>query len=328
MGIDTLLPLNKTNIMNTNLKNLLLANTIFAICLLSICGVYATDVARVFEFAGHTHVLFSAVFSPDGKQIVTASADQTARIWDVHSGKEVENRENFAASILFGDQGAKVHAIRNPTKELKKLEGHTLFLTSATFSPDGKKIVTSSADQTARIWDADSGMELQKLEGHSLVVSSAVFSPDGKTIATAGYDQTVRIWDVDSGRELQKFEAEYIVSKVAFSPDGKKFVMAGGGHFARIWDIGSGKELQQLKKDTLVKSAVFSPNGKRIATVLDDQTVQIWDAYSGKELHKLIGHSDGVIDAAFSPNGEKLLQRVLIEPLESGMQNRARNCKS
>jgi WD40 repeat protein len=79
-------------------------------------------------------------------------------------------------------------------KELKKLEGHTEPVFSATFSPDGKMIVTASGDNTARIWDATTGKELKKLEGHTSWINSAVFSPDGKTVVTASNDDTARIW--------------------------------------------------------------------------------------------------------------------------------------
>ena len=77
-----------------------------------------------------------------------------------------------------------------------ELEGHTDEVWSVAFSPDGKKIVTSSWDRTARIWDAESGKELQKLEGHTDVVRSVAFSPDGKKIVTGSNDRTARIWNL------------------------------------------------------------------------------------------------------------------------------------
>ena len=107
-----------------------------------------------------------AAYSPDGKFIVTASYDQTARIWDAATGQELEG--------------------------VSPLSGHTNGVTSAAYSPDGKFIVTASWDQTARIWDAATG---QELEGVSTgPVTSAAYSPDGKFIVTASDDQTARIW--------------------------------------------------------------------------------------------------------------------------------------
>ena len=86
------------------------------------------------------------------RRIVTASGDQTARIWDAATGEE-----------------------------LRQLTGHSGAVSSAAYSPDGKHIVTASDDQTARIWDAATGEELRQLTGHSGTVTSAAYSPDGKT---------------------------------------------------------------------------------------------------------------------------------------------------
>jgi hypothetical protein len=78
------------------------------------------------------------------------------------------------------------------------LLGHEDAVYSAAFSPDGKRIVTASFDQTARLWDAESGKQIgAPLVGHEVegYVHSAAFSPDGKRIVTASFDQTARLWD-------------------------------------------------------------------------------------------------------------------------------------
>ena len=90
-----------------------------------------------------------AAFSPDGGRVVTASEDNSARIWDAASGALI-------AALEHGDS-----------------------VTSAAFSPDGGRVVTASADMTARIWDAADGREIVTLKGHQGPVASATFSPDG-----------------------------------------------------------------------------------------------------------------------------------------------------
>jgi hypothetical protein len=162
---------------------------------------------------GHEAEVSSAQFAPDGKTVVTASWDQTARLWDVASGKEL-------------------HVLR----------GHEDAVSSAQFAPDGKTVVTASADKTARLWDVASGKELQVLR-HEGAVSSAQFAPDGKTVVTAsggelglGLDKTARLWDVVSGKELHVLRGhEGAVTSAQFAPDGKTVVTASWDQTARLW---------------------------------------------------------------------------------------------
>jgi hypothetical protein len=97
-------------------------------------------------------------FSPDGKRLVTAGDDYTARVWDVGSGRV-----------------------------LCTLRGHKGRVESVSFSPDGKHVATGSEDKTAKLWDADSGKELLTLDGHTLPVISVAFSPDRGRLANCRF---------------------------------------------------------------------------------------------------------------------------------------------
>jgi WD40 repeat protein len=98
-------------------------------------------------------------------------------------------------------------------EELHVLSGHGRPVASATFSPDGTRIVTASSDRTALVWDAASGEMLDVLSGHEGVVSSASFSPDGTRILTASRDNTARVWDAAPWRlddpRLPEVEGEF-----------------------------------------------------------------------------------------------------------------------
>ena len=124
-------------------------------------------------FIGHTDTVISASFSPDGKRVVTASGDKTARVWDADTGKPVGEPMTH---------GEAVH--------------------SASFSPDGKRVVTASWDKTARVWDADTGKPVGEPMTHGDRVYSASFSPDGKRVVTASGDKTARVWDADTGKPV------------------------------------------------------------------------------------------------------------------------------
>jgi WD40 repeat protein/Flp pilus assembly protein TadD len=198
----------------------------------------------------HSSNVLSAHFSPDGKRIVTASSDHTARVWDAQSGQPLTEPLKHDAKVL-----------------------------SAQFSPDGKRIVTASWDNTARAWDAQSGRPLTGPMKHSSYVWSAQFSPDGKLIVTASRDGTARIWDAQSGQPVtEPMKHSDGVFFAEFSPDGKRIVTASNDHTSRVWDAQSGQPLTEpIEQSSAVWSALFSPDGQRIVTTSFDRTARVWD---------------------------------------------------
>ena len=205
-------------------------------------------------------------FSPDGKAVVTASLDNTARIWDALTGRS-----------------------------LHTLEGHQYPVWHAAFSPDGKAVVTASNDYTARIWDALTGRSLHTLKGHQGNVFHAVFSPDGKVAVTASWDNTARIWDVLSGRLLHSLEGhEDRVTHAVFSSDGKTVVTASNDNTARIWNALTGRLLQTLEgHENWIWHAAFSPDDKSVVTASFDNTARIWPVFH--DLEHLIAHAERML---------------------------------
>ena len=119
--------------------------------------------------------VWSVAFSPDGQRLASASCDQTVKIWDSATGKE-----------LFA------------------LKGHAGSVRSVAFSPDGQRLASASHDQTVRIWDSATGKELFALKGHAGPVFGVAFSPDGQRLASANEDGSIHLWETTSvSREVQ-----------------------------------------------------------------------------------------------------------------------------
>jgi len=152
---------------------------------------------------------------------------------------------------------------------------HNSSVNAVAFSPDGRKVATASYDNTARLWDVETGKQIQRLE-HDGSVYGVAFSPDGKKLATASSDSSARLWDVRTGKQLQRLEHDRSVNAVAFSPDGQKLATASHDRTARLWDVGTGKQLQRLEHDRSVNAVAFSPDGQKLATASDDKTACIW----------------------------------------------------
>ncbi len=192
-------------------------------------------------------------------------------------------------------------------REQRRFLGHTGSVHSASFSPGGERVVTSSEDATARIWSVEGVEASQALEGHSGDVLTAVFSPDGKRVVTASQDATARIWDVESGKEIVVLSGHVHALKSAlFSPDGER-VLTVSRNTARIWDGRSGRAVHLLDRHTgEVLCAVFSPGGERVVTGATDSTAIIWDVTTGAVLAKLAGHNSSIYDVCFSADDKRI----------------------
>jgi hypothetical protein len=147
------------------------------------------------------------------------------------------------------------------------------------FSPDGQRVVTASWDNTARLWDARTGISLAVLEGHKRSVVSAAFSPDGQRVVTASGDSIARLWDARTGASLAVLKGhKFEVKSAAFSPDGQRVVTASWDNTARLWDARTGISLAVLEgHEEAVNSAAFSPDSQRAVTASGDSTARLWD---------------------------------------------------
>jgi hypothetical protein len=180
---------------------------------------------------------------------------------------------------------------------------------SARFSPDGSRIVSTSNDKTAQVWDAATGKAMGEPMRHEDVVNSAQFSPDGSRIVTASWDYTAQVWDAATGKAMgEPLRHQSYVCSAQFSPDGSRIVTASWDYTAQVWDAATGRVLgEPLRHQGGVNSAQFSPDGSRIVTASRDKTAQVRDAATGKALGEPLRHQGGVYSAQFSPDGSQIV---------------------
>lgn len=187
------------------------------------------------------------------------------------------------------------------------LDSHVSTVKTAEFSPNGKLVVTSSADGAACVWDSLTGSKRAKLTKHGVPLISAVFSTDGQHIVTAGRDGNAWVWDVNTAKEVAglRDHKSWVVS-ARFSPDGQSVVTSSFDNTARIWDWASGKQKAVLQHDRNVYSAEFDDRGQFVVTASEDGTARIWDAGNGQKVFTL-EHPAPLRYAVFSPDGSKIV---------------------
>ena len=271
---------------------------------------------------GHTKLVNSAFYSTDGKYIVTASGDNSARVWDSCTGNLMHVLKGHTDNVVYACFSPDGYDIVTVSADHSAgiwdaysgscthiLNGHKETVLSACYSSDGKYIVTTSHDNNACIWDAYSGALIHTLKGHTGSVYSACFSPDGKCIVSASRDHSARIWDTYTGSPIKVLKGHTDIVKCAcYSPEGKYIVTASYDHTAIVWDACSGKRIHTLNSHTgAVYSTCFSPDGRDIVTVSADNNACIWDAYTGKLIHTLVGHKKTVHFVRYSSDGKQIV---------------------
>ena len=179
-------------------------------------------------------------------------------------------------------------------------------ITSATFSPDGRAVL-SGGESSLKLWDAATGQLVRTFTDNSSnsPVYSAVFSPDGRSVLSAGTDKIIRLWDLATGRPIRTFEGHGdIVISVAFSPDGRNVLSGSQDKTVKLWDSNTGRLLRTFEGHTgSVVRVAFSPDGRTLFSGSQDKTTKLWGADTGRLIKTVEGHSV----AALSPDGRNAL---------------------
>ncbi len=296
--------------------------------------------AVIASFCGHDGPVYQAVFSQDGRQLLTASADRTVRAWDV-SGGRFDNPDvdfngggvRWVQGVAISPDGTRVvTAARDDTVRIWDAVGGLPLQTfrgssgarkwndvfwCLAMSPDGRQIVAGHGDGTVRRWDLLLGKELAPLRGHTDRVHSVAFSPDGKRIASGSADHTIRIWDAETGRLLVGIIGHgRFVMALAFSADGSRLVSGGGGlEWSRssangevgCWDTVKGTEVfARPTTGSSIFAVAFSTDSHQIAAAGDDGEVRLLDAADGRTLRMQSLHAGQVLALQFNPDGSRL----------------------
>jgi WD40 repeat protein len=219
-------------------------------------------------FKGHTAPIKSIAITPDSQTIVSASEDETIKLWNIKTGEY-----------------------------LQTLKGHTDSVNSIAITPDGQSIVSGSDDKTIKLWNIKTGECLQTL--NDLRVKLIAITPDGRFIVTSGsgfWNYNIRIWNINTGECIKTLGGHLnFVESIAISPNGQKIVSGSLDYTIKIWNINTGKCIKTLKGHYWeVTSIAITPDNQFIVSGSDNCIIKIWNINTGECIKTLKGHEHSI----------------------------------
>jgi len=253
-------------------------------------------------------VIGDAVFSADGKRIITAHENGDVYICDLEGNtlRELKGHKERVSSIAFSPDEEfilsgswdKTARLWSQTGEIQKEFKHEGPVTSVAFSPDGKRILTASYDNTARLWDLEGRLlQIFKCDGK---VSSVKFSKDGKRIITVSWDNRIRTWN-DRGELLNTFVHENTRFSSILASNGKFALIAESNNIIRLWDMKNKEPKTSIKYEGKLSMMKFSPTGNYILTGTENGSLKLFDL-KGNQIAQFEKHGRKITAAAFSPD--------------------------
>ena len=230
--------------------------------------------------------------SADGKLIATAGNDGTTRVWDVSTGKQ-------RFTVVHPGGATSAYELGGGMRP------------SATWSADGRYLVTSSPEGTTKVVD-DTGSDVSVLrEKDDFIFTDADISSDDRLVVTVAWPPVliigdrIKVFDRASGKLMTTIETE--AHEVKFDPSGTRVATANEQGVAQIWDVETAESITKLLGHAgPVMDIAFSPDASTVATVGLDGTIRLWDPNSGVQRLILRAHQEGIFAVDFSPDGTKL----------------------
>ena len=282
----------------------------------------AATLRPVRSLTGHTSFINCFVISPDGQTLISGSADNTIKLWNLATGSAMRTLSGHGGyvnaidlnpngrTLVSGDADGELKLWNLTTgSTIRTIPAHSGSINAIDLSPDGQAIASGSADNSVKLWDTATGALRHRLAGHSSFVNAIDFSPDGKLIASGSADNTIKLWDATTGKELRTFSGHTgFINALLISFDGKTLISASADSTIKVWDLATGQVLRTLTGHTsYVNSIALQIDGKTLISSSADATLRLWNLDTGQELRTLSAPASARIDHfAISPDWSRI----------------------
>jgi WD40 repeat protein len=276
--------------------------------------------ALLFTLAGHTGRVRAVAITSDGQRAISASDDQTVKVWDLERGAEertLTGHADWVRAVAVIPNGLRaISASDDHTLKIWDIETGAAELTIDTYgdwvwalavTPDGRYAISASDDRTLKIWDLERGTVERMLKGHSAEVNAVAVAPDGRVLVSGSDDRTLRVWDLSRGTEVGILKGHTAkVNAVAVTPNGRHAISASADDTLRVWELeqsGAAQPRTVTARAYRVRGLAVTPDGRRVITAFEDYTLKVWDLEHEVEERSLEGHTDWVNAVAVTPDG-------------------------
>jgi WD40 repeat protein len=251
-------------------------------------------------FQGHSKEISHVQWSPNGKEIATASKDRTVVVWDTK--KRPRNEKPSKCFPNFSWQKGKDCNMPWWGRVKLTLKGHSGPVNCVAYNADGRQIATASSDKTVRVWNAQTGKTIHTLRSHSNDVTCVAWSTLG-LLASTSADQSTIVWNGKSGQQLVTLKGHVgEVTCAAWSPSGDCLATTSGDHSAILWLIEGQKKLHTLNgHKAKVTSVAWNSDGKFLVTASFDNSIIVWDSKAGGGIRYEGFHYDWINSVAWCP---------------------------
>jgi WD40 repeat protein/serine/threonine protein kinase len=256
--------------------------------------------------AEYSRRVSSVCLSRDSRFVLSASYDDTLKLWEVATGHCLRIFKGHTSSVnsvclsadnRFALSGSSDHTLKlwdiTTGRCLRTLAEHTDWVFSVCLSADSRFALSGSYDRTLKLWDITTGRCLRTLAGHTSPVNSVCLSADGRFALSGSHDRTVKLWEVATGRCLHTLTGHTDwISSVCLSADSRFALSGSRDQTLKLWEVATGRCLRTLTEHTSpVCSVCLSTDGRFALSGSHDRTAKIWEVATGRCLHTLKGYT-------------------------------------
>jgi WD40 repeat protein len=276
----------------------------------------------------HVGEIRSAMFSYDGRLILSAGRDSWIKVREIATGKTLDSvvipngGEVYAARFTGSGDTVFVHQLaevwrwdrKNRVFSSMPVGSSTDSIRALDVHPKRPLLATAGAASIVRIRNSETGVLLRTLSyAPSAVLYTVSFSSDGSKVLFAGDNGVVNIWDWEGTGELRSFRQHgsgalnLVVWDCDFAPGDSLFASGGVDATARLWKQDTPDARYIFRHNSHVRSVGFSPDGRRILSGSLDSTIRQWDVEHGEQIGDSLNHGGQVICSEYSPTGDTMM---------------------